>query len=63
VGGSEQSAFGLQNYVLSLYSKKTKFSCNTEQKSLFANVCLISLAISISACNNLRTTETGFHRL
>jgi len=56
-GGSDPS---LNNYGLRLLSKKTRYVCNKEQNSLVANVCFISIAMSVSACNNLRTSEQGF---
>jgi hypothetical protein len=49
-----QSDLSLKNYGLRLLSKKTKYVCNIQQNSLFANVCFVSIAMSVSAYNNLR---------
>lgn len=59
-GGGGQPDLSLNNYDLRLLSKKTKYVCNIQQNSLVANVCFVSIALSVSACNNLRTSEQGF---
>jgi len=59
-GGGGQPDLSLNNYDLRLLSKKTKYVCNIQQYSLVANVYFVSIALSVSACNNLRTSEQGF---
>ena len=54
------SDLSLKNYGLRLLSKKTKYVYNIQQNSLVANVCFVSIAVSVTACNNLRTSEQGF---
>lgn len=55
-----QSDLSLKNYRLRLLSKKTKYVGDIQQNSVVANVCIDSIAMSVSVCNNLRTSEKGF---
>ena len=59
-GDGGESDLSLKNYGLRLLSKKTKYVCNIQQNSLVANVCFGSIAMSVSAYNNLRTSVQGF---
>jgi hypothetical protein len=60
VEGGGQSDLSLKNYGLTLLSKKTKYVYNIQQNSLVANVCFVSIAMSVSAYNNKRTSAQGF---
>lgn len=48
-----QSDLSLKNYGLRLLSKKPKYVCDIQQNLLVANVYFVSIAMSVSAYNNL----------
>jgi hypothetical protein len=55
--GRGQSDISLKSCGVRLLSKNTKYVCNVQQNSVVANICYVSIAIPVFACNNLRTSE------